>query len=751
MDKLKVKLEYCYGIGKLEHEFNLKRSNGCIIYAQNGTMKTSFAKTFEDLSNGKKPKDRIYPDRNTICNVFKDDEVKLSEDEIFVIKPFDEGIRFSKYNDTSLLVNRELRNRYLQIYKDIDEKKKALLKELSKISGIKKNIEKYICEAFKEDFFETIEFIYEHIQDFNTSEYEKLPKYKELFDDKALNDIKSLTDISLLDKYISKYNELLEKSKYLKKGVFNHTNADKVGNALDVNGFFRANHSINLKEANGSIVINNKDELNKIINKEKERILNNEELKKIFNEIDAALTKNKNTEKLRELLEQNPNVASFYNDIENFKKNIWFTYFKHAEESFNQLMDMYYAGKKDIQKIINMAKSQETEWNEVLKIFKRRFSVPFDMEIKNKNDVILKEESPSIDFFYKERDIKNETKIEEDLLLECLSTGEKRALYILNMIYELKKREKTGKEVLLIIDDIADSFDYRNKYAIIEYLKEIKDSGKFKMIILTHNFDFYKTVAGRLDFSRRDVYMTLRDDEVIKIVEGQYTNNVFNFWKKSLATNNRYLIASIPFVRNIIECLDDVRNGNSHEYNELTSLLHIKERTYEITLENLENIFNSVWRTGIKISNKDKDRKVIDIIFEEAEKIYNETREEVNLENKIILSIASRLYAEMYMISKIRNCSDNITFADGRQTRRLIKEFKKLYSSAFEDIKILEEVNMMTAENIHINSFMYEPILDMGDLYLKNIYSSIKNLYLNTCELSYSLSATGQEKTNDRL
>ena len=28
---------------------------------------------------------------------------------------------------------------------------------------------------------------------------------------------------------------------------------------------------------------------------------------------------------------------------------------------------------------------------------------------------------------------------------------------------------------LIIFDDIADSFDYKNKYAIIEYLKDIKD------------------------------------------------------------------------------------------------------------------------------------------------------------------------------------------------------------------------------------------------------------------------------------
>ena len=37
----------------------------------------------------------------------------------------------------------------------------------------------------------------------------------------------------------------------------------------------------------------------------------------------------------------------------------------------------------------------------------------------------------------------------------------------------------------------------KNKYAIIEYLKDISEDPKFKMIILTHNFDFYKTIKKR--------------------------------------------------------------------------------------------------------------------------------------------------------------------------------------------------------------------------------------------------------------
>src|SRR5690606_20329756 len=76
---------------------------------------------------------------------------------------------------------------------------------------------------------------------------------------------------------------------------------------------------------------------------------------------------------------------------------------------------------------------------------------------------------------------------------KSLSTGEQRVFYLLNIIFQIETRKKIATDQLFIIDDIADSFDYKNKYAIIEYLKDIADDPRFKMIILTHNFDFYKT------------------------------------------------------------------------------------------------------------------------------------------------------------------------------------------------------------------------------------------------------------------
>ena len=43
-------------------------------------------------------------------------------------------------------------------------------------------------------------------------------------------------------------------------------------------------------------------------------------------------------------------------------------------------------------------------------------------------------------------------------------------------------------------------------------------------------------------------------------------------------------------------------------------------------------------------------------------------------------------------------------------------------------MNVLELVAMITPENIHLNSFMFEPILDMSLKQLYNLYNEVKAL-----------------------
>ena len=177
-------------------------------------------------------------------------------------------------------------------------------------------------------------------------------------------------------------------------------------------------------------------------------------------------------------------------------------------------MNVYKKGKVEIKKIIDKARSEKTEWENVIEIFNRRFYVPYTLNVRNKEDTVLKDEAPSVEYCYK--DIEgNIEDVNGDLLLKVLSQGEKRALYLLNIIFEIESRRKLGIPTLFIIDDIADSFDYKNKYAIIEYLKEISESRNFLSIILTHNFDFFRTVQDRVMHGNKftNSYMAIKEKE----------------------------------------------------------------------------------------------------------------------------------------------------------------------------------------------------------------------------------------------
>ena len=66
------------------------------------------------------------------------------------------------------------------------------------------------------------------------------------------------------------------------------------------------------------------------------------------------------------------------------------------------------------------------------------------------------------------------------------------------------------------------------------------------------------------------------------------------------------------------------------------------------------------------------------------------------------------------MIAKI-NDGGFVNGISRHQTFELIKKFKEVFPSEEKSINLLERVNLMTPENIHLNSFMYEPILDMSN------------------------------------
>ena len=59
------------------------------------------------------------------------------------------------------------------------------------------------------------------------------------------------------------------------------------------------------------------------------------------------------------------------------------------------------------------------------------------------------------------------------------------------------------------------------------------------------------------------------------------------------------------------------------------------------------------------------------------------------------------------------------------QTRELFNQFMIKFPSDRNSEKLLSRVLMMTPEAIHLNSFMYEPLIDLSDHHLKSLYRDI--------------------------
>jgi hypothetical protein len=452
---------------------------------------------------------------------------------------------------------------------------------------------------------------------------------------------------------------------------------------------------------------------------EKDAILNNPELVSAFEEIDKAITKNTDLKSFRQYLIANPKILPHLNNIPKLKSDLWVAYLKNHTEGYTKLDAEYALATENLERIISQARDESTDWLEVIRIFNERFNVPFKLKVGNQEDVILKSDGPIVEFKF--HDVDEMRDIKESQLIEVLSNGEKRAMYILNIIFEVEARKKESQETLFIIDDIADSFDYKNKYAIIEYLKDIESNELFNQVVLSHNYDFFRTISSRLDMDRPQKMTTVKTDTGIELKEELYQKNPFNHWRAHMAVNSRMLIASIPFVRNLAEY-----TGDSKNFSALTSLLHIRANTATITLTELGVIFSEILK-NYNSANLEGDKTVLDIIYETADSIVEDDEEVAELETKICLAIAIRLRAEEYMIDRI-NDSVFMQSIKRVQTRKLTDKYEELFPES-RAIELLHQVSLMTPENIHLNSFMYEPILDMANGHLKTLYLDLA--YLN--------------------
>ena len=732
MNKVSVNLTNCFGIDKLEYEFDFSTKNVYSIYAKNGLMKTSFANTFQKIQQGKANEicDRIFEiPGNAIVKI---DDKDIEKKDVFVIKSYE-----AEYESdiSSLLIKGELKESLKEVLKSRDK----LLKSLEKDSGLKikrtsQGKTGYELEpTLLKDFSFSEQSILLNLEYLKSEKYEiefSDIMYSTIFDTSVLKKIKSDEFQNGIDAFIKKVDEIYSSFDFLEKGKLTLPKLKEIRKTIEKDNFFVKGNNLNL---NGGIVISDVNTLDSTLFEIETKVKALSELK----DIEQLLSDAKGM-LLKDVIETHTDIIPYLkiSKLDDLRKILWLSYITKNKVFFEEL----YAKYSKFSNLIDETTIEDTPWKKSLSIFKNRFTVPFDMEVTNLKGAVIGESVPQVEFsFEKNGNIKkiDRTRLDE---LDTLSQGEKRALYLLNIIFDLEKLKAEDKEVLLIVDDIADSFDYKNKYAIIEYLYELSNMNNIKMIILSHNFDFYRAVSSRLSILRQNRLEVVLINNTINLHEEKYQKQPFEAWKKKL--NKENIIALIPFVRNLIEYGVDKKKSGQDDFLFLTYLLHEKTPTDSIKFSDLKLIYKEY----LGKDNFEADVNLSDSITGCLYNICDTLTENNNLlEDKILLSMSIRHKAEKIMLreisssssifewedGKIKNRGNNTTFLSfvdnsDNQTKNLILGYKQIATE--DNAKLMSEVSIMTSENIHLNSFMYEPLLDMDIQELLNLYQRIKTL-----------------------
>ena len=655
--KLSVFLENCYGIGKLEYNFDFSEEDRTfVIYASNGIMKTSFANTFWQLQKGTELSKDLYGNEPK-CEIQIGEE-DIEKEEIFVIKSYVE-----EYNSevASLLIDKTSKEQYEKILSEISKDKNLVLESLKEKSGFKKveEVEQQLLKDFsfeEKNLFELLDFLSKKQEHHS---YEDI-KYDTLFNEKASAFLKDKDTQKNISDFMEKYNAILEQHPFFKKGAFNPIRATDLCNAFEKTGFFEAENTINLKGEQEPL---KKEDLKKKIEEVNKAIKED----KTLASIQKKLSKNNNAKELQSLLEEKIEIIPELSNPNLLKQKLWYSYLALHKETIKNMLSEYEKKSDELKKIENKAKEQKTDWDNALSTFQNRFDVPFKLEIDNKKSAILGLEIPKVICKYGKH-----TADREKLEKEILSTGEKKALYLLNIVFEVERRKKANKETsqktLFIIDDVADSFDYANKYAIIEYLKDFHENqNDFYQIILTHNFDFYRTIVSRFRLKREKCCLLAKRDKKrevsFEIAGNEGILDPLKNWKS--CKDILQIITCIPFAREIVR-----HQNNDDDKSTLNNLLHWKKEIKNVKFEQLEKILSKI--LGIKnfSENIDIQTSVYDQMLKEADKIDKDSNK---LEHKVVLAIVTRLKAEEYMIGEMNLEPDKIPSKFGQ----LFEKFKK--------------------------------------------------------------------------
>lgn len=704
-----------YGILNLNndktHCFGANEIKSHLIYAPNGTFKSSFAKTLYEWSTGNTNikdrlnnktfigsvtvdgKDYIYPNRLKNVLVYSTDTTDDND--------------YSDYIKT-LLMSKVDRKAYDKVLKLLSSHEYTMNKIINssrltndiyiKIVGKKPQITKLI------DFFTTLNEAIVVPDLSKVIDFNKITqKVYETFDDPKFNEQFIILQEMIVSRLASSfYDDNFTES----KGIDFLSQLSKL-NYLS-------------KEKKRGLYINDTtyydyDGIKTYFEERLTEVIKDPEIVSQTKKIESNFTSGVEAGRLKSDLLKYPSVAFL---MPHGRENIIYSELKRVLDfSLDTIITELFEIKQTLDALYASSVNNKSTYEVIVSEYNLTFQPIFEVNIGNMKDCISDEKPPIIEFKHLRDD--SSASYSKDQMNTFLSSGEKSTLKVLDFMFNyLEMRSKIGEteELVIVLDDIVETFDYRNRAGFLSYIHKLLENENNSLILLTHNFEFYNRVYRSVSKDHMNALVASADKQGnVKI--GKNKNIHFDVFNQFESPTIKQFLYRIPFYRELANL-----NNNKILSDELTCCLHFKEKTKQMSIK---SIVKQLIDNRIIPSANLEDLNYFDTLIAEAERLSGQL-DYFDISNKIILSIASRLLIEMVItnndVSKASDISRN-------QIRELYHRYKNDLNH--EMLELLNKVLLLTPDFIHANNFMFEPLIDIDPKDLQDLYKKVKSAYDN--------------------
>ena len=397
---LHIELTNCYGIGSLCTTISYTNANHtALVYAPNGTMKTSLTKTIQCVLAGKEPSDEMYPDRVSSCQITIDGN-NISKANAYVFQNTDKD---GSAGISTFLANAVLKDEYDRLCAELLSQQ-TLLKKRIKALAHSSDCESEILNAFKtsdEDTFLDCLVLVKNQIDEGAEKITGLDfKFNDLFDSDGVVRRFVQDNKEDIDAYFGKYQELLSESRIYTSGKnsFGTSQANALVKSIGDERYFTAMHKFVLR---GAEEVSSKESLETLILSEYDRIFQNPDLKRLFDRIEKKINANADLRGFKDVLISFPELIPELQDYDELQRKLLRGYLYSCMDVFTNIVSQYLNDKDNIAEIIEKARTQHSQWEQVINMFNSRFFVPFKLELTNKADILLNSKvKPELIFSY---------------------------------------------------------------------------------------------------------------------------------------------------------------------------------------------------------------------------------------------------------------------------------------------------------------------------------------------------------------